>query len=122
MIDATNPIADAPPVDGVIQFFAGGSARHGIRRRRASDRTALATLVHPGIQAELVDACVQGGVEVSAASIPCRGGSALYSVRSALIGDNLAARAAGMIAAPNAHKASAPHATASASGSQNVTP
>ena len=45
-----------------------------------------------------------------------------YSVLNALIGEIDAARPAGMIAAKNAHAASAPAATLSAIGSQNETP
>ena len=45
-----------------------------------------------------------------------------YSVLNALIGEIDAARPAGMIAAKNAHTASAPAATPSAIGSQNETP
>jgi hypothetical protein len=45
-----------------------------------------------------------------------------YSVRSALIGEIDAARAAGIMAAKNEQIASAPAATIRASGSQDLTP
>jgi predicted dinucleotide-binding enzyme len=39
VIDATNPIADAPPVDGVIQFFTGPNESLMERLQKASPQT-----------------------------------------------------------------------------------
>ncbi len=59
VIDATNPIADAPPANGVLRFFTNLDERYGRGRGSPSDRATVHALVHPGPPAARLGSRIQ---------------------------------------------------------------
>lgn len=61
VIDATNPIADAPPVSGVLQFFTGPNDSLGERLQRAFPKVKFVKAYNSVGHAAMVDPKFAGG-------------------------------------------------------------